>query len=214
MTRAARPSLHLKKMNGKLIVFEGIDGTGKSTQARLLARELMKRGYDVINDYEPTRGPWGMKVRNAAATGNRLPIEEEVEALLNDRKDHADLLIAPALRSGKVVVLDRYYLSMMAYQGASGADVNEIRRRNEEIAPVPDIVFLLELPVETALERIGIRGNGQDAFENRAFLQRASEIYSAMDMPFIHRIDATGDAEEVHKKVLMFLNMESGKGEL
>lgn len=204
----------MKNLEGKLIVFEGIDGTGKSTQAKMLAAELTREGYDVVYDYEPTRGRWGMKVRNAAAGGNRLPIEEEVEALLNDRKDHADLLIAPALRSGKVVVLDRYYLSMMAYQGASGADVDEIRRRNEEIAPVPDIVFLLELPVETALERIGGRGNGRDAFESRAFLQRASEIYSGMDMPFIHRIDVTGNTEEVHRRVLMFLNMESGKGEL
>lgn len=199
----------MKKLEGKLIVFEGIDGTGKSTQAKMLAAELTREGYDAVYDYEPTRGPWGMKVRNAAAGGNRLPIEEEVEALLNDRKDHADLLIAPALRSGKVVVLDRYYLSMMAYQGASGADVDEIRRRNEEIAPVPDIVFLLELSVETALERISGRGNGQDAFESRAFLQRVSEIYSSMDLPCIHRIDATGDAEEVHRRVLIELGKET-----
>lgn len=201
-----------KKPAGKLIIFEGIDGTGKSTQARLLAAELMKRGCDVVLDSEPTRGKWGMKVRNAASAGCRLPIAEEIEALLNDRREHASLFINPALESGKIVILDRYYLSMMAYQGASGADVGEIERRNREIAPEPDAVFLMELDPELSLGRVGMRGSARDAFESQDFLQRVSEIYAEMDMPFIHRIDASRDAETIHREVLAVLAEEENHG--
>ena len=69
-------------LRGCLVVFEGIDGTGKSTQIKLLADYLRKQGKEVITDYEPTRGEWGMKVRNAALSGERLGLDEEINCLL------------------------------------------------------------------------------------------------------------------------------------
>ena len=107
-------------LRGRLIVFEGIDGSGKSTRIRALAPYLRACGIEVVTDCEPTHGPWGMKVREAALAGRRLSLDEEVACLLEDRREHVRDLIEPSLERGAWVLLDRYYLSMMAYQGASG----------------------------------------------------------------------------------------------
>ena len=104
---------------GRLIVFEGIDGTGKSTHIGHLRKYLEDRGVEVVQSFEPTRGPWGRMLRDSAVTG-RLSVREEVDLFLKDRREHVETLIAPALARGAWVLLDRYYLSMMAYQGARG----------------------------------------------------------------------------------------------
>ena len=139
-----------------LLVLEGIDGTGKSTQSKLLAAALRERGMRVTSSREPTDGPYGTRLRNSATTG-RLSPEEELQLFLQDRCEHVETLINPALEAGEVIILDRYYFSSMAYQGVRGFDPAEIRRVNEEFAPQPDLLLLLDLPVDTALERIGIR---------------------------------------------------------
>ncbi len=181
---------------GKLIVFEGVDGTGKSTQIGLLKQYLEKLGKKVVTSFEPTRGEWGMRVRAAAASGQRLSVQEEVECLLRDRREHVERLILPALAEGQWALLDRYYPSMMAYQGATGEDVSEIRRRNEEFAPAPDLAFWLDIPVQEALRRVQSRGQGRDAFEQADFLQAVARIYGAMDMPWWRRIPADGEVQE------------------
>lgn len=180
---------------GKLIVFEGIDGTGKSTHIRLLSQFLESRGIAVRASFEPTRGEWGMRVRAAALSGQRLSVEEEIHCLLQDRREHVQQLISPALAAGQWVLLDRYYLSMMAYQGATGADVQQILRQNEAFAPAPDLAFWLDIPVELSMQRIQARGQGSDAFEKRPFQEAVSRIYAAMRFPWLRRIDATGPAE-------------------
>ena len=141
---------------GRLIVFEGIDGTGKSTHIGQLRKYLEGKGLEVVQSFEPTRGQWGRMLRDSAVTG-RLSVEDEVELFLKDRREHVETLIAPALARGAWVLLDRYYLSMMAYQGARGVDTSVIRAANEEFAPVPDAVVWLDIPVSVALERIGSR---------------------------------------------------------
>lgn len=188
-------------LRGSLIVFEGIDGTGKSTQIQLLAKYLRAHNIDVITDFEPTRGPWGMKVREAALSGTRLSPEEEIDCLLQDRREHVRNLIEPALAAGKWVLLDRYYLSMMAYQGATGVNPEQIREWNEAFAVVPDVAFWLDIPVETALARMNARGNARDAFENEPFLAAVAAIYSAMEMPWLHRIEADGDIAETQQRI-------------
>lgn len=197
-------------LRGCLVVFEGIDGTGKSTQIKLLADYLRKQGKEVITDYEPTRGEWGMKVRNAALSGERLGLEEEINCLLQDRREHVRELIEPALQRGAWVLLDRYYLSMMAYQGATGMNVEDIRQMNEEFATIPDVAFWLDIPVELAMERMNARGNGKDAFENEAFLQACAEIYSSMEMPWLFRIEADDTIEEIHSMVCDVIRAELG----
>lgn len=182
---------------GLFIVIEGIDGTGKSTQAKRLGEWFESRGREVVLGREPTDGPWGRKLRESAATG-RLAPEEELEYFLKDRRQHVDEVIAPSLAAGKVVILDRYYFSTMAYQGARGFDPVEIRKRNEAFAPVPDVLLILDLDVDRALERIGVRGDTANEFEKRENLERCREIFLSLSgEPFVRVISSGGTLDEV-----------------
>ncbi|MBM3862377.1 MAG: dTMP kinase [Verrucomicrobia bacterium] len=185
-----------------LIVFEGIDGTGKSTQARRLGDWFAEQGREVVLGREPTNGPWGRRLRESAERG-RLPPDEELECFLNDRREHVSGTIAPALAAGKVVILDRYYFSSMAYQGSRGFDPGEIRRLNEAFAPVPDLLILLDIDTDTALSRIGVRDGSANEFEQRPALESCRRIFlSLRDDPFVRVIDASGPVERVARQVL------------
>ena len=187
--------------HGLFIVLEGIDGTGKSTQTRLLADWFRQRGREVVASREPTDGPWGAKLRATAATG-RLPAEDELQLLLRDRREHVEQLIAPALAAGKVVILDRYYFSTMAYQGSRGLDPAEIRRVNEAFAPRPDLLFILDLDVESALSRIGGRGDTANEFEKSESLAKCRDIFlSLADEPFVHLVPSTGGLDAVQARL-------------
>lgn len=187
---------------GLFIVIEGIDGTGKSTQAQRLGDWFASQGREVVLSREPTAGPWGKKVRESAATG-RLAPEEELQYFLNDRRQHVEELITPSLAAGKVVILDRYYFSTMAYQGARGFDPAEIRRSNEAFAPVPDLLLIMDLDVDQALIRIGVRGDTANEFEKRGNLERCREIFlSLADEPFARLIPTAGSPDEVTGKVI------------
>ncbi len=183
------------------IVFEGIDGTGKSTQVQTLANTLRHLGKEVITSKEPTDGPHGKRLRESAETG-RLSPQEELDLFHTDRREHVEELIKPALARGAVVILDRYYFSTMAYQGIRGFDPLEIRKTNEAFAPQPDYVFVLEVPIDIALERIGYRDGQANQFEQREYLEKCHEIFSALPDQFIHRIDATQTPEQVHADIL------------
>ncbi|KAB2642752.1 MAG: dTMP kinase [Verrucomicrobia bacterium] len=179
------------------IVIEGIDGTGKSTQVQLLAEWFAAQGREVLTSREPTDGPWGKKLRDSAASG-RLEPAQELEYFLKDRRQHVEEVIAPALAAGKVLILDRYYFSTMAYQGARGFDPAEIRRRNEEFAPPPDLLLILDLEVTTAHQRIGLRGDTNNAFEQRDALDRCRQIFlSLKDEPFASIIPCNTSITEV-----------------
>ena len=132
----------------------------------------------------------------------RLSPEEELALFHDDRRDHVERLILPALEAGQTVILDRYYFSTMAYQGARGFDPQEIRRQNEEFAPVPDFVFLLELPVEDALQRIGVRDGSGNEFEREENLRACAQTFAGLNDPFIHRIDASLTPEAMHEAIL------------
>ena len=186
---------------GIFIVLDGIDGTGKSTQTRLLADWFRGQGREVVASREPTDGPRGTKLRATAATG-RLPAPEELELLLRDRRDHVEQLIAPALAAGKVVILDRYYFSTMAYQGSRGMDPADIRRQNEAFAPVPDLLFILDLDVETALSRIGGRGDTANEFEKHESLSKCRDVFMTLaGEPFVHVIPTDQGPEAVQARI-------------
>jgi dTMP kinase len=108
-------------MRGLLVALEGIDGAGNTTQARLLARWLKRRGMEVLLTKEPTRGDVGRLIRARLRKGVKDPL---VDTLLfaADRAEHVAKVIAPGMRRGLVVVTDRYVESSIAYQGAEGAD--------------------------------------------------------------------------------------------
>src|SRR5688572_4992851 len=150
---------------GRLIVVEGIDGAGKSTQVKRLAAELRGEGRPVVQSREPTDGPWGRKIRTSAAAG-RMSLDDELHAFVEDRKEHVATVVGPALARGDIVLLDRYYFSTIAYQGARGGDIDVIRRMNEAVAPPPDRVLLIDFEPEAALRRIReSRGAVPDDFE-------------------------------------------------
>jgi len=187
------------------IVIEGIDGTGKSTQVRLLGKWFEKSGRDVLMSREPTDGPWGRKLRESSV--GRLKPDQELEYFLNDRRQHVDELIRPALAAGKIVILDRYYFSTMAYQGARGFDPVEIRRRNEAFAPVPDYLFILDLDVDAALDRIGARGDVANQFEQRESLVACRDVFLKLaGEPFAHVIPCDGSIEAVHRRITSHFN--------
>ncbi len=187
---------------GSLFVLEGIDGAGKSTQARSLRRRLRARGYDAVSLREPTRGRYGREIRRKAKEIGSLTPEEELELFLKDRRENVERNIAPALASGKVVVLDRYYFSTIAYQGAKGLDPGRIRRRNERFAPRPDLVFILDLPAAAGLGRISGRKSRDVLFERAGYLRRVRRFFEEMRGKTVVHLDAGRDRKEIGGMIL------------
>lgn len=181
---------------GFLLVLEGIDGSGKSTLARRLAAWLCEQGREVVTSREPTDGPHGTALRQSARTG-RLSLPEELELFIKDRAQHVEEVIAPALARGAAVILDRYYFSTAAYQGARGADPGAIMARNETFAPLPDLVLLLDLDPAAGAGRIMRRGDQLDDFEALDYQRAVREVFLKLERPFIHRLDATCPPDEV-----------------
>jgi dTMP kinase len=183
------------------LVIEGIDGTGKTTLAARLADRIRRTGRTVVLLREPTDGPYGQSIRALAKEGRQnVHPEDELELFIRDRIENCRDRIRPALERGDCVVMDRYYLSSVAYQGAQGLDPEMILERNERIAVIPDLVLLLDIPVQDGLSRIAAsRPSGPDLFENRSDLERVRSIFLGIRRPFIRILDASGDADSVFR---------------
>lgn len=189
---------------GLLIVLEGIDGAGKTTQADRLQAWLEEQGHRVTRSREPTQGPYGQKLRRSMSEG-RLSPDEELDLFLKDRKDHVERLINPTRAKGDSVLLDRYYFSTIAYQGARGYDPADLQARNEAFAPAPDLLFILDLSPEVSLERIRhSRGDAPDTFEVPELLRKSRGIFLALaqKLPYAHVIDATKDPEHITTEMI------------
>lgn len=192
----------MSERKGVLIVFEGTDGTGKSTQLQLLSRYLQDKGYPVITTREPTEGQYGQRIRELYVNRSKYTQEEELELFLADRREHVRELLAPALTQGKVILCDRYFLSTAAYQGARGFDPEDILKLNH-FAPDPDLALLFQVPLDTGLKRITSgRGDELNDFEQRESLERVAAIFSSIKRPYILPINSTGSIEEVHRLVV------------
>jgi len=185
------------------IVFEGIDGCGKSTQARMLADRLTKSGVPVLLTAEPSDSPAGLAIKSMKT---RPAAEEEVRLFTGDRRHHVKHVIEPALREGRTVVCDRYIYSSVAYQGARGIDRQAIIYMNREFARPADITFLLEIPVEAALSRIASkRPQGFSPFELQEDLMAVNNVYRRLSDPLLYRIDGAHPPDQVHEAVLDIL---------
>lgn len=182
-------------------MIEGIDGAGKTTQAELVSACLDAIGIPVVRSKEPTDGPWGQRIRQSASTG-RLAPSEELEAFIEDRKEHVAKTILPALELGKVVVVDRYYFSSAAYQGARGMDPEYILRENEKFAPQPDLLVILEVDAATGVRRVTNRGDVGNLFEREEDLQKSAKIFSELQRPYLYRIDGTRTREEITRDII------------
>ena len=187
-------------MIGVLVNLEGIDGCGKSTQSKLLLEKLEGEGEKVIILKEPTKRPHGQKLWDMLHGKRKATNEEILELFVLDRKQHVEEKIEPALDSGAVVLMDRYYYSSMAYQVAGGIDVEEIREKHE-FAPRPDVVLIFDLPVSVALERV--KGHSDaDEFEKEEHLEKVREAYLDLENdPLVRIVDATGTPEEIFGNV-------------
>lgn len=189
---------------GVLFVIEGIDGSGKSTQAGLLAEWLADEGYDTVRLREPTDGRYGTQIRRAAhANLRREDPEREYELFLLDRRENVEKNVGPALRDRRVVVLDRYYFSTMAYQGARGIDPERIRTENEAFAPVPDRVFYVSISVAEGLRRIARDRGGFTFFEREEYLTRVRDIFDGhmACLPFVVTVDGMGRRDAVFEQI-------------
>jgi len=187
---------------GKLIVFEGIDGCGKSTQLTRAAMAMRARGVDPVVTREPTDGPWGRKIRAMAQSGEAVSPETELEWFFEDRRDHMREVVRPALAEGRVVLSDRSYISTVAYQGARGLDATKILADSEAEFEKPDLVLLFELTAEAGLARVAARGGkSEPVFENQPFQERVANEFAALDVDGLVRIDADRREEEIAQDV-------------
>ncbi len=186
---------------GCLFVFEGIDGTGKSTQLTMLADSLNRNGYDTVVTREPTDSLYGQKIRELYKNRDSVTREEELQLFIDDRKEHVTKFIGPNLEKGKVILCDRYFLSTIAYQGALGMDIKEIAVRNS-FAPQPDLAFLFHVPPKVSAYRITrYRKETPNDFEQEQFLEKVDAIFKSLDYPFIRRVDAQNSITNIHRFV-------------
>lgn len=196
---------------GLLIVFEGIDGTGKSTQLRLLANYLDEQGYSVVITKEPTDGEYGKRIRELYINRDEVTREEELDLFIRDRRDHVEKLINPSLADNKIVLCDRYYLSTIAYQGAAGFDILNIAQKNA-FAPQPDLALLFQSSPQVSIERITQRrGDFLNDFEQEETLTKVEQIFNSLNSPYIRHINADQSIEAVHESVLTVVNAHLDK---
>ena len=203
-SRGKNASQHVPKplQGGMFIVFEGIDGTGKSTQLRLLAESLRKLGYAVVATREPTAGPFGLKIRELFVDRGAVSHDEELRLFIEDRAQHVREVIAPALAAGSIVLCDRYYLSTVAYQGANGFDPEFIMSQNRKF-PVPDLAIILEIDPVQGIQRIqNQRNENPNSFEEESNLRKVAEIFDTLQHHYICRINAADSIENIHRQVL------------
>lgn len=195
------------------IAFEGIDGSGNTTQSKLLVAFLKSKGLDVVLTKEPTEGKVGKDIRAVLRKTRSVPPIELQRMFVADRKEHLDTLVEPALKSGKTVITDRYMLSTLAYGGID-VELEKLREMNSAFM-VPDITFIVDVPPEVALERVQRRltqgGKGKEdaeLFEELGKLKRVRENYLrvAKLYPNVHVIDGSRPigavAADVRKIVL------------
>jgi dTMP kinase len=192
------------EQQGVLIALEGIDGAGKTTQAARLAAALQSSGRPVLRSKEPTDGRWGKLLRESASNG-RLDAPTELDLFMKDRREHVEHILSPALSQGHLVIVDRYYFSTVAYQGARGMDPLELLRINEAFAPAPDLLIHLDVNPRVGLGRIALRGDIANAFENEATLGLVADVFRSLDLPYLIRIDGTFPPEDITAGILEVL---------
>jgi len=196
---------------GILISVEGIDGTGKTTQVRLLMERLDKLGIDAVALKEPTQGRYGEEIARLASSGGLEDPRRELELFMLDRMEDVRENILPALEAGKVVIMDRYYQSNIAYQGARGLDPAKIKEENEKFSPVPDLIIILDVDPGIGMARVSSRRDVVGHFENEAYLRKVRELFLRIgESPNAVVIDASAPVEEVHRRIVEAIEKKLG----
>ncbi len=158
----------------------------------------------------PAAGGAGEIRRQAKLAGSLTPLQE-LDLFLRDRRDNVVRNLRPGLNRGRVLILDRYYFSTMAYQGAKGLDPDMIRRRNERFAPKPDLVFILDLPAARGLGRIEGRKTRDVLFERERYLREVRRMFrSFQGIRFVH-LDAGRDRRDLGREILALTLKKMGR---
>ena len=211
-------------MAGHFITFEGGEGAGKSTQARLLAEALREQGFDVVVTREPGGTPGAEAIRQLLLATDGTDWNLPAEALLfaAARADHVARLIRPALARGSWVICDRFIDSTRAYQGGEGGLADETIMALHGVGSqgfMPDLTLLVELPPDEAARRIALRdGEDSDRIGGRdaAFHAKVARRFAAIaeaEPERIARIDGSADAASVHLQVLHAVSQRLGSAE-
>ena len=192
---------------GRFVVFEGLDGAGTTTQSNLLAEHLRARGRTVFLAHQPSEGPVGLLIRQILAGRAATPqadgklgvVDERVMALLfsADRLDHLNAQIEPRLSRGEDVILDRYVLSSLAYQGATVS--HDFIQAVNRYARKPDLTLFLYVPASLALDRVRQRGAKLERYETPSQMQQIEREYSRLvgTLASVVSIDGTRPIHEV-----------------
>lgn len=192
---------------GKFIVFEGIDGCGKGTMLSLVAKWLFSMEYDnILLTREPTYSGVGKQIRGILKSDTN-PVEKAklmLSLYIEDRKEHLEKVIRPALRLNSIILCDRYKYSTICYQHAQGIPIEKIIAAHRRML-VPDLVLILDVDVDTAIARMSLERKAKEKFEQRDFLKEIRETY--LEIPKllpdenIKIIDANRSTEEVFESV-------------
>lgn len=188
------------------IVFEGIDGSGKTSLAKALTEKLNSLGLASKYFYEPTHYKHGLKIRAYLKEEIPLTKEELIKLFLLDRKDSVNQNIIPNLKSGRNVILDRYFYSMAAYQASSEFPPLEILSFNtKQNFPSPEVLFFLDIPIQVAYERIHKRDKKKETFESLEELKRIVKNYNEILPHNAIRLNALKTQEELLEETLSYL---------
>lgn len=198
-------------MAGCFITVEGIDGCGKSTQARLLAEDLERAGYDVLALREPGGVAISEKIRALLLDPANAEMSATCELLLYEaaRAQLVHEVVAPALARGRVVVCDRFYDSTTAYQGyAGGVPLDAVMRANELAvgACAPDLTLVFDIDPALAAERTVSRAQDRMEAKGIAYQQRVAEGFRAIaaaEPERVKRIDAARAIDAIHADVMV-----------
>ena len=187
-------------MKSKFIVFEGIDGSGKTTQSSLLYNYIASENIPVRKLAEPTAGEYGRKIRKMLQGETPVSVEEQIRLFIEDRQEDLDLNIKPCMEQGITIVMDRYFYSNAAYQGSSSISSSEIIRQNIARGfPIPDRVYYIDIDPAEAMRRITARnGSGKtELFEKKSFLEGVRKNFLEMSDSCFLKIDGSLSQEEI-----------------
>ena len=197
-------------MAGLFLSFEGIDGSGKSTQARLLAAALRLAGHEVVLTREPGGSPGAEEIRRLVLEGStdRWSAETEILLFTAARRDHLEKTIRPALARGAVVITDRFADSTRMYQGISRGDLAQVVDDLHAlmIGVEPDLTFLVDLPAEMGLARAQSRAGAEMRFEDMGLAlqsqMRSGFLALAAKHPRFAVIDGTKSQDAIAAQIL------------